>query len=78
MQTDPMLVIGEHGSGRVACLATDAAPHWVGPLVDWGTDNDPPSGGGRVACQAPGGNAVEVGVCYARFLTQLLTWAMGD
>lgn len=75
MQTDPMLVVGEHGSGRVVCLATDAAPHWVGPLVDWGTDNDPPSGGGRVKCQAPGAGAVEIGACYARFYTQLLTWA---
>lgn len=76
MQTDPMLVVGGHGQGRVACLATDAAPHWVGPLVDWGTDNDPPSGGGRVKCQAPGAGAVEVGECYARFYTQILTWAM--
>lgn len=74
MQTDPMLVVGEHGEGRVACLATDAAPHWVGPLVDWGTDNDPPSSGGRVKCHAPGANDVEVGVCYAQFFTQLMHW----
>jgi len=75
MQSEPMLVVGEFGSGRVACLGTDAAPHWVGPLVDWGTDNDPPSGGGRIKCHAPGANAVEVGECYAQFFTQIMQWA---
>lgn len=82
MIIDPMLVVAEakDGRGRVACLATDAAPHWVGPLVDWGTDNDDairgPSGSGRVACQAPGGNEVEVevGEHYAQFFTQLVRW----
>lgn len=75
---DPMLVVSESGPVRTACLATDAAPHWVGPLVDWGTDNDTPSGSGRVACQGPGAEAVEVGRYYAQFFMQLVTWAMGD
>lgn len=62
----PLLVIGEMGRGRTAALATDVAPHWVGPLVDWGVS--------RVAAQAPQANAVEVGGDYASFLRQLLKW----
>lgn len=62
----PLLVIGEHGRGRSAALATDVAPHWVGPLVDWGVP--------RVSAQAPQANGVEVGGDYARFLRQLLSW----
>lgn len=62
----PLLVVGAFGRGRVAALATDVAPHWVGPLVDWGTP--------RVAAQAPDANGVEVGGDYARFLRQLLSW----
>ncbi|MFI4860412.1 MAG: glutamine amidotransferase [Phycisphaerales bacterium JB063] len=78
MVIDPMLVVAEgtNGRGRVACLATDAAPHWVGPLVDWGTDNDDgPSVAGRVQCHAPGAFEVEVGQHYAKFFTQLVRWA---
>lgn len=62
---DPLLVFGRHGNGSTAALATDVAPHWVGPLVDWGD--------GRVAAQAPGAEAVEVGDLYARLLKQVLT-----
>lgn len=62
----PLLVIGEHGRGRTAALATDVAPHWVGPLVDWGVP--------RVSAQAPQANGVEVGGDYAKFLRQLLSW----
>ncbi len=72
---DPMLVVTEAdrpGSARTACLATDAAPHWVGPLVDWGTTPDDPTT--RVPCQAPDAPPVEVGVHYARFFTQLVKW----
>lgn len=61
-----LLVVGEHGAGRTAALATDVAPHWVGPLVDWGLP--------RVATQAPGANGIEVGGHYATFLRQLLSW----
>jgi uncharacterized membrane protein len=63
---DPLLVVGTWGEGRVASLATDIAPHWVGGMVDWGP--------GRVAAQAPGAEAVEVGDLYARFFLQLLAW----
>ncbi|WP_269531509.1 glutamine amidotransferase [Chitinimonas sp. BJYL2] len=66
----PLLVCGQYGQGRVAALATDVAPHWVGPWVDWGT--------GRVRAQAPDANPVEVGDLYARFLTQLGGWLRGE
>jgi len=62
----PLLVVGSYGQGRVAALATDVAPHWVGGLVDWGE--------GRVAAQAPGAEAIEVGDRYAQFFQQLLAW----
>ena len=57
---DPLLVVGQHGAGRTAALATDVAPHWVGPLVDWGPY--------RVSAQAPGAEPIEVGDLYAKFL----------
>ncbi|MCA8998392.1 MAG: hypothetical protein KDA80_15445 [Planctomycetaceae bacterium] len=63
---DPLLAVREHGDGRVAALMTDLAPHWVGPLVDWGN--------GRVSAQAPGAEAIEVGNHYAQFVKQLLAW----
>ena len=63
----PLLVCSElAGGGRVACLATDAAPHWVGPFVDWGMP--------RLSAQGPGAGAIEVGRDYARFLQQLVRW----
>jgi len=64
--SDSLLVVGSYGRGRVAALATDVAPHWVGGLIDWGT--------GRVAAQAPGADAIEVGDLYAKFFCQLLAW----
>lgn len=66
---DPMLVLGHHGQGRTAALATDVAPHWVGGLVDWGES--------RVSAQAPGAEAIEVGDLYERFFQQTLAWAGG-
>jgi uncharacterized membrane protein len=66
---DPLLVLGQYGRGRTAALATDVAPHWVGPLIDWGLP--------RVSAQAPGANPVEVGGHYAQFLRQLLSWVAG-
>ncbi len=75
VETDPLLVIGDYGQGRTAALATDLAPHWVGPLVDWGTENRPaPSGSGRVAAQARGADEVETGCFYVQFVYQLLKW----
>ena len=65
----PLLVVGEYGGGRTAALATDAAPHWVGGLVDWGE--------ARVEARADGADAIEVGDFYARFFAQLIGWTMG-
>ncbi|NLF71548.1 MAG: hypothetical protein GX575_21140 [Candidatus Anammoximicrobium sp.] len=64
--SDPLLVAGCFGRGRVAALATDVAPHWVGGLIDWGP--------GRVTSQAPGAEAIEVGDLYAKFFCQLMAW----
>ena len=63
---DPLLIVDTFQSGRTAVLTTDVAPHWVGPLVDWGD--------GRVQAQAAGANDVEVGDNYDKFLRQLLGW----
>ncbi len=67
--SDPLLVVGVHGHGRVAALATDAAPHWVGPWVDWGSN--------RVKAQGPGASEIEVGHLYAQFFRQLVAWTGG-
>lgn len=68
-QRDSLLVVGEYGQGRTACLATDVAPHWVGTLVDWGPQ--------RVDAQGPGAEAVEIGNDYAEFFRRLVCWTMG-
>lgn len=65
----PLLVVGQRGQGRVAAFASDVAPHWVGPLVDWGTT--------RVAAAAPGAPGIEVGDLYAEFFTRLVSWTAG-
>ncbi len=62
----PLLVTGQYGKGRVACFASDVAPHWVGGLVDWGDE--------RVHAQADGAEAVEVGNLYARLFSQIVKW----
>ncbi len=67
--TDPLLVTALHGRGRVAALATDVAPHWVGPWVDWGPN--------RVKARGPGAGEVEVGNLYAQFFRQLVGWTGG-
>lgn len=69
-RTFPLLVVGSHGAGRTAALATDVAPHWVGPLVDWGPE--------RLTACAPGSHEVEVGDLYAKFFRQLVSWTAGD
>lgn len=68
-ESDPLLVVGTSGAGRTAALMTDVAPHWVGPLVDWGPE--------RIAAEAPGAEPVEIGNLYAQFLRQLLSWTAG-
>jgi uncharacterized membrane protein len=64
--TTPLLVTASHGAGRTAALATDVAPHWIGPMVDWGTE--------RVTACADGAGDVEVGNLYAAFFKNLLSW----
>jgi hypothetical protein len=64
-EESPLLVVGEYGRGRVAALATDVAPHWVGGMVDWGD---------RRITQPVGGGFVEIGNWYAQFFHNLLVW----
>ncbi len=64
----PLLVVGRHGAGRTAALATDVAPHWVGGFVDWGH---------RRIVQEVGGGMIEVGNWYSRFFRNLVAWAGG-
>jgi hypothetical protein len=64
-EESPLLVVDSHGGGRVAALATDVAPHWVGGFVDWGD--------GRIA-QEVGGGSIEIGSWYAEFFRNLLVW----
>lgn len=64
-EQSPLLVIGRHGRGRTAALATDVAPHWVGGLVDWGD---------RRITQTVADGCIEVGNWYAAFFRNLLVW----
>jgi hypothetical protein len=64
-EESPLLVVWQHGRGRVAALATDVAPHWVGGFVDWGD---------RRITQAVAGGSVEIGNWYAQFFHNLLVW----
>ncbi len=61
----PLLVVGQCERGRVAALATDVAPHWVGGMVDWGDR--------RVVQEMPFG-FVDIGCWYAQFFRKLLVW----
>lgn len=62
----PLLVLGNHGLGRTAAFASDVAPHWVGPFVDWGDE--------RIKARADGSLTIEVGDWYAEFFANLLKW----
>jgi len=64
-EESPLLVVGRHGAGRTAALATDVAPHWVGGFVDWGD---------RRVVQEVAGDSIEVGNWYAQFFRNLLAW----
>jgi hypothetical protein len=64
-----LLAVGESGAGRTAAFASDVAPHWIGPMVDWGLP--------RVECGAEGAPAIEVGAHYAEFFTRLVAWTAG-
>lgn len=62
----PLLVTGLYGKGRVAAFMSDVAPHWVGGLVDWGTQ--------RITVQAQGAGEVEVGQYYAALFANMIRW----
>jgi len=62
----PLLVVGHYGLGRTAAFASDVAPHWVGPFVDWGN--------ARVESRADDLETVEVGNWYAEFFMNLIKW----
>jgi len=62
----PLLVVSESPIARTAAFASDVAPHWVGPLVDWGTE--------RVKAQAKGARDVEVGNHYTKFFANIIKW----
>ena len=65
-KTDPLLVVGQYENARVAALATDLAPHWVGPFVDFGTT--------RITAKAQASQEIEVGNYYAQFVANLVKW----
>jgi len=65
-EQSPLLVVGQHGRGRTAALATDVAPHWVGGFVDWGD---------RRVVQDVADEFIDVGNWYAQFFRNLLAWA---
>lgn len=60
----PLLVFSNYGKGKVAALATDVAPHWVGSLVDWGKR--------RIHIHISKGIDIEVGEKYLQFLGKLI------
>lgn len=62
----PLLLVGDYGLGRTAAFASDVAPHWVGPFVDWGDK--------RIKAQADGSESIEVGNFYAEFFMKLIKW----
>ena len=63
----PLLIVGKAGNANVVAFASDVAPHWVGPLVDWGDQ--------RLSAQAPGSEAIEVGNWYAQFFANIVRFA---
>ena len=65
-KTDPLLVVGQYENARVAALATDLAPHWVGPFVDFGIT--------RITAKAQASQEIEVGNYYAQFVANLVKW----
>jgi uncharacterized membrane protein len=65
----PLLVLGSFGTGRTAAFASDVAPHWVGPFVDWGDK--------RIKTRANGAEQIEVGNWYVSFFGNLIRWLCG-
>ena len=65
-QKYPLLAVGEYELGKVAAFTSDVAPHWVGPLVDWGNE--------RIKAMADNSETVEFGNYYAKFFANLIQW----
>ncbi|MFH1858347.1 MAG: glutamine amidotransferase [Candidatus Omnitrophota bacterium] len=65
----PLLVFSRYGKGKVAALATDVAPHWVGSWVDWGRR--------RILVKISRNHRIEVGEYYLRLLGSLLQTLQG-
>lgn len=63
-KADPLLVTGQFAKGRVAAFASDVAPHWVGPFVDWADS--------RITAHVKDSVEVEVGNWYAEFFARLI------
>lgn len=63
-----LLATGSYGSGKTIALATDVAPHWVGPMLDWGQQ--------RIVACGQGAEEIEVGRDYAEFIVRIITWLL--
>ena len=74
----PLLVVGNYGRGRVAALACDVAPHWVGGFVDWGTRRIAQPLSAAAFPELNDDGFIEVGADYAVFLRNLARWTAGD
>lgn len=62
----PLLAVGTCGKGKVAAFMSDAAPHWVGGLVDWGEK--------RIAVKINQTAEVEFGEHYASLFANIIRW----
>lgn len=62
--SDPLLVTGRFGAGRVTAYCSDLAPHWSGGLVDWGPK--------RVRTRVAPGVTAEAGSEFVRFAQSLV------
>jgi len=60
-EENPLLAVRTYGKGRSLAFMTDASPHWVGGMVDWGTE--------RVTI-----GDMELGDQYVQFISQILKW----
>ena len=86
----PVLVISTRPGERRAALMTDAAPHWCGGFVDWGSQRVAltaaarsvaiPSAGDTSSPErtSPARSTVEVGDAYVRLCSGLIRWLAGS
>lgn len=64
-QAVPLLAVGPAGAGRAVAYMSDLVPHWVGGLVDWGSQRLHLSTGAQVSN------------LYVAFLLNMIRWAAG-